>query len=611
MDNKEISQLLRKVAAAYTLKNEAKFRFQIIAYQRAADAVEHSTTELKDLWEEGRLNEIPGIGPGISGHLDKLFKTGNVPHFNKLMEGIPETTFELFEIPGMGPKKAFKLVSAFNIRKPGTAVDEVEEAAKAGRIAELEGFGEKSEADILKNISRYKKGSIKENRMNLPFADAIAREILDYLRKNPQVKEAEALGSLRRKVATIGDIDIAVASSEPENILDYFCKYPKQTRILEKGDATASILVANGRQIDLMVQPPKSFGSLLQHFTGSKQHNIHLREYALKEGLSLSEYGIKSANNAQTAKFKKIAREFNYNSQLKVYQFTKEAEFYNAIGLPWIPPELREDRGEIETAAQNQLPKLIEQQDIKGDLHVHSNYDIEPSHDLGVSSLEEIVNEANNLGYEYVGISDHNPSINKHSENDVIAILKRRNEHIEQYNNSWKERHENRVIKMFKSLEVDILSSGKLAVPEAGLELLDFYIVSIHSSFDMTKQEMTKRILGGLSHHKAKILGHPTGRLLGQREGYDADWDKIFDYCKKNNIAIEINSYPTRLDLPDSLVREAVKIGVKIIINTDSHVSSQMKLMYYGIEVARRGWCTVRDVVNTMGYNEFKEWVES
>jgi len=609
MTNKEISHLLRNVAVAYLLKDENKYRFQIIAYQKAADAIDLSPREVKDLWKEGKLLTINAIGPKIAEYLEELLVKGKVSHFEKLMKDIPKTLFELLSVPGIGPKKAYKLVKILKINKEGTAIEKVKNAAEKNKISKIEGFGEKSQSDILINIQSFKKGQIKENRMVLPFAYEISKDIISYLKIIPEVIVAESLGSLRRMASTIGDIDIAVSTLNNNKVIEHFCNYPKKERLLEKGETTASFILTNGKQVDLMVQSPKSFGALLQHFTGSKQHNIALREYALKQKMSLSEYGIKINNNSLVSP-KSLLNKQNYNSKTKIYEFENEKDFYNALKLQWIPPELREDKGEIEASAKNKLPNLVSIKDIKGDLHLHSNYNLEPSHDLGQNSMQEMLEKAENLNYQYIAVSEHSPSVGNHTKKEIIDILKRRKDYIEQINYSHEKNKKNTVKKIFNSMEVDILINGEISIPNEGIDQLDYYIVSIHSGFNMQKEEITKRILHGLENEKAKILGHPTGRLLGKREGYEADWLKIFNYCAKNNKAIEISAYPDRLDLPDYLVKEAINNNVKLVINTDSHDVNQMNMMFYGVSVGRRGWAKVSDIINTLSYNNFIEWIK-
>lgn len=585
MSNQEISRLLRNVAASFIIKNEKKFRFQIIAYQKASDSVANLTSELRDLYDDDKLDLLPGIGVAIREHLIELFKTGKVKHFEWVLKDIPKSVFVLLDIPGFGPKKAYKLAKEFKINNPKTVIKDLEKYAKQNKIAPLDGFGEKSQNDILRAISEFRQGAGKTTRMVLPYAQEIAEKIVSYLKKSKYVIRAEPLGSLRRRMATVGDIDIAVASDKPKEVINHFVSYPYKDRVIEKGEVTASLLVSGGRQIDLMVQPEEGFGSLLQHFTGSKTHNVALRELALKKGLSLSEYGIKKKNILQ--------------------KYDTEERFYQALEMDWIPPELRENTGEIEKALEHNLPKLIELSDIKGDLHIHSSYPIEPSHDLGKNTMEEMIGKAISLGYEYIGFSEHNPSISKHDSREIFEIIAKRNNKIEQLNKS------NKSFRVLKLLEIDITPNGNLAISDESLDLLDTAIVSIHSRFGMDKKSMTKRVLAGLSHRKAKILAHPTGRVLNERLGFDLNWEEIFDFCKKHHKALEINSWPSRLDLPDPIIRMAVESKVKLIISTDSHAMWQMDLMRYGVEMARRGWAEKNDIINTLGYNEFTKWLSN
>lgn len=589
MSNQQIAQLLRNVAAAYSIKNEKKFRFQILAYQKAAETVSNLNTEIMDYYKSGTLDLLPGIGISIRSHLEELIKKGKVKHFEWVFKDVPKAVFTLLDIPSFGPKKAYALVSHFNLKDPKTVINDIEKLGKEGKIAPIPRFGEKSEGDILRALSEFKEGKGKTTRMVLPYAHEVADKLVSYLRELPEVKKAEPLGSLRRSLATIGDIDIAVASNDPKKVIEHFVSYSYKERVIEKGDVSASVMVSGGRQVDLMIQPPESFGSLLQHFTGSKNHNVHLREYALKKGLSLSEYGIK------------FLKEKGKPSRA----YSNEDDFYKAIGLEYIEPEMREDTGEIELAAAYNLPKLVQLKDIKGDLHIHSDYPIEPSHDLGYSSMGEMLVKAKTLGYEYLGFSEHNPSMSKHTNRQIYEILQKRDEKIEQLISN------NNHVRIFKLLEVDILPTGELAIDEKSLDLLDAAIVSIHSLFGMNKEEMTKRVLAGLSYTKVKIFAHPTGRMLSDRPGYELNWEKVFEFCKKFNKVLEINSWPNRLDLPDSIIRKAVDSNAKMVINTDSHRVNQMDLMEYGVSLAKRGWAKKSDILNTLSYNDFASWLKA
>jgi DNA polymerase (family 10) len=561
MTNLEIAELLRDVAAAYQLHDQNKYKFQIIAYERAADAVEHASSELKDLWDDGKLEDVPGIGPGIAEHLDELFKTGKSKHFDELMKDIPKEAFKLMELPGIGIKTAMKLIKEGNATEVAEKLKEVEARRKVGK------------------------------RHLLPYAAEIASEIMDWMIKDVNVKRVDPLGSLRRKASTVGDIDLACVTDEPVEVLTHFTKYAETQKIIEKGEHSASILLPGNVQVDMMVQPAASYGSLLQHFTGSKHHNIALRDYALKKGLSLSEYGIK---------------ELKVKSE-KLKTFKTEKDFYSFLDLDYIEPELREDTGEIEAAKEHRLPELIELKDIKSDLQIHSSFNIETSHDLGESSMEEIVKKGNELKYEYLAFTEHNPSQKGHTDRNIVEILKMKREKVDQLNYSLQKARDNGVQKVFNSLEIDIKSDGSLPVPDEGLNTLDFALVSIHSNFDVERTSQTKRVLSALAHPKVKIFAHPTGRKLNEREGAELNWPEIFDFCLKNNKWVEINCDPMRLDLPDTLVREAVKLGVKLTFGTDAHHKDGMNNMLWGISVARRGWAEKRDIVNAKSLKEFEE----
>ena len=595
--NKDIAKKLRYVAAVYLLLGVN--RFKIVAYDRAAEAIDQSSIELYDLWKDGKLTLVDGVGPSIASHLDEWFKKGQSDHLDKILDDAPASMFPLLDVPGFGPKKAFKLVTTLKLGDPKTIIEDMKKAAKAGKIATIEGFGETSQADILQRLEEYKEGSAKEARMPLPIAYDQAQALVAYMKTCPSLKRIEVLGSLRRMSPTIGDIDLAAATDNPEEVLEWFIKYPQSVRMIEKGPATASILITGLRHVDLMVQPVDHFGSLLQHFTGSRAHNIKLREYALKKGMSLSEYGIANISVKRKAESEKLHR--------KIEKFDTEEKFYNALGLEWIPPEMREDRGEIEASLKKSLPRLIQTKDIKGDLHMHSNYDLKPSHDLGQSSMEELVKNAQRLGYEYIGISDHNPKVSDLSEKEIVEIMKKRKDYIEHIKDSTKSTR----VHILSMLEIDITPDGALALPEKAFDYIDAAVVSLHSRLDQSREVATKRVLKALSHPKAKIWGHPTGRQLLERKGVDVEWESIFDFCLKNDKALEINSWPQRLDLPDNLVFQAREKGIKFVIDTDSHHKDHMDNMHFGVSVARRGWLEKKDVLNTLGWKDFSRWILS
>jgi len=588
MNNKQISRLLAQVAAALEVKKADRFR--IIAYERAAVAIEHAGSEAKDLWDENKLTNLAGIGKNMAHHLDELFRTGKVRHFEKIFKKLPPAMFIFLDLSGIGAKTAFRLCRELKITRAKNALTNLKKAARAGKISRLEGFGSQSEAAILQALKQLKKSP--QERMPLFFARQLSAKIIAFLKQDPASLRVDPLGSLRRMTATVGDIDLAVATREPQRVIKRFVSFPQAKKILAQGVNTARIILQSGYQIDLKTQTPDAYGALLQHFTGSKQHNIHLREIGQKKGLNLSEYGIKKIR-----KFK--------NS--KVQKYAKEKGFYQALSMEWIPPELREDTGEIEAAQAGKVPSLVKLQQIKGDLHLHSDFDVATSHDEGVDSMQIMVKKAISLGYQYLGFSEHNPSVSNHNSKQIIEIIKRKKDHIDKLNYSINKNTQKNKIKILNGLEVDIKPNGALAVSDKGLKLLDYAIVSIHASFQLPKKQMTQRLLAGLDHPRVKILGHPTGRKIGHRESYEVDWEQIFTFCRKRGLWLEINAWPDRLDLPDFLVRQAVKSGVKMIINTDAHAVDNMEYMPYGVAVARRGWAKPEDIINTLTLANFND----
>lgn len=555
--NKEIANLLRNVSAAHQVKGANTF--QIRAYDLAAEAIEHASSDVRDLWETGELGQIPGIGTNIANYVDELFTKGKVEHFENTFKDIPSSMFELLKVPGVGPKTAYKLAGA-----KVSSIDDLEQKIKTKSLIK-EGFGEKTLENILAGIEQFKKRS---DRILLPVAWSVASEVLDYLKKHKSVLTADPLGSLRRKVATVGDVDISVASKSPSEVIEHFTKFPGVEWIVEAGERTATIVVRGGIHVDIMVQPPEHYGTLLHHFTGSKAHNIHMRSLAREKGYSISEYGIKELKND------------------RVRPCRAEEEVYSLFSMETPPPELREDAGEIEASLQGSLPELIEMRDIKGDLHTHSFWSD------GRDSISEMAKAAENLGREYIALTDHSyPNLR----------FNQRLKAIEQFNYS-----QNR-IRVISGLEVNINADSTLQVPDEILSKHDIIFVSIHTSFRQTRGEMTSRILKALENPNVDVFAHPTGRLLLEREGIEADWEKIFRRVAELGKFLEIDGYPNRLDLPDTLVRQAREFDVRFTVDTDSHQTNHLNLMEYGVSVARRGWLTKSAVINTLPYSKLKD----
>ncbi len=575
ISNATVAKLLKNVAAAYTIKGIGNI-FQIRAYENAADSIEHSTAEVEDLWKENKLNTLPGLGPSIRSYLEELFSKGKVAHFEQIQKDIPEIVFNLLDIPGVGPKTASKIAD-LGVKD----LKDLRVKIKSGELVQ-KGFSDKLAQNILQGLMEVNNRS---GRMLLPFAFAQAEKIIEYLKQSKDVNQADFLGSLRRMVATIGDLDFAASSKNPQKVVDYFCNMPGISRILDQGSNKAAVVLSNGLHVDLLVGQPESYGALLQHFTGGKNHNIHLRTWAEKKGWSLSEDGIKDIKSG------------------KIKETKTEKEFYKLLGMDTPAPEIREDTGEIEAAQIHKLPDLIELKDIKGDLHLHSNFPIKsPSHGPGVNTIDEIIKTAIDMGYEYVGISDHPLGTNTTSNKEKIEWVEKRTGYINKLRQSTKS------IRVLNGLEIDILGDGSLNVPDEALETLDYCIAGIHSGHRGSKDVITKRLLAALSNPHVDIISHPTNRLLNDRDSSDADWEEVFKAAAKNNKILEINSFPNRLDLRDDLVKLALEYGVKFIIDTDAHEISQMNNMRFGVSVARRGWATKKDVVNSWSYQDFAKW---
>ncbi len=564
MKNKEVAELLFNIADILDMLGVA---FKPRAYRKAARAIENLGEDIEVYFRSNRLEEIPGVGKSIAEKISEFLETGKSSYYEELKKKVPEGVAAMVEIPGMGPKKAMVLYKKLGIK----SISDLETAIKKKKLRGLRGFGEKTEQDILKGIELLKSGM---ERFLLGEALPIAEEISNRLRGLNGVERVEIAGSTRRMKETVGDLDILVISKNPQPIMKFFTSMIEVKRVLAEGSTKSSILLKNNLQVDLRVIPKESFGAALQYFTGSKDHNIALREICKKKGWKLSEYGL-------------------FDSKQRMIAGSNEEGIYKKLGMSFIPPELRENKGEIEAALKNKLPKLIGYTDIKGDLHIHSKWSD------GSNTIREIALEAKKLGYEYVGIADHSKSqriAHGLSEADVI----KRNKEIDKLNNSLP-------IRILKVMEVDILADGTLDYSDKVLKSLDVVIVAVHSRFKSSKSEMTKRIVKALENPYVNILAHPTGRLIGQREAYEIDIDAVIKAAKQNNVFLEVNANPERLDLKDAYVRKAVDYGAKLAIGTDSHHISNMRFMRYGIATARRGWARKQDVINTLKYKDLKK----
>jgi len=571
VSNREVIAALKEILAAMEVKNYNNFRIR--AYQNAISILENLTVSIQDLWENKRLGEIPGIGPGIEEHLNEFFLEGKVAEFEEIKKGLPEGMFSLIGLRGIGAKRAYKLSMAFKLLDRENALEKLKEAAEQKKIRNLEGFGEKIEKSILEAIEEQKMTKNKKVRFLLPQAEEIVERIMNFMKGCDTVVDIEVCGSFRRKNATIGDLDIPVSTNKPSEVLDYFLKFPEIKEVLVVGDKKASVVLSNEIQVDLRVSTPQAYGSMLQYFTGSKQHNILLRNYALSMGMSLSEYGIKKDG--------------------KLREFSDEKSFYNELGLSYIPPEIRNGDFEIEAAKEGKLPNLIKLEDIKGDIHFHTIASD------GVNTLEEMIEEAKKLGYQYIGVSDHAPSIQSRGLGTVLKIVSDTRKKINDINSSQTD------IKVLFGYEVNILVDNSLGLPDDILKDLDFVIAGIHTAFGQDKETVTKRLISAIENPYVRVISHPSGRLLNERDPADPDWRKIFSAARDNGVILEINAQPQRLDLPDDLAKSAMEWGVDLIINSDAHSTREFSFMRYGVDNARRGWVQKDNVINTLAYDKF------
>jgi len=569
MKNLEIARIFYEIADILEMQG---VEWKPQAYRRAARAIEASSKDVENIYKKGSLKalkEIPGVGDAIAKKIEEFIKTGKIKEYLRLKKSIPEGVEKIKNIPGMGPKKALLLHKKLKIK----SIKDLEKAAKSGKIQKLPGFGEKSEEDVLKGIELLKSSA---GKVLLGKAWPIAQEVISNLKKLREVKKINIAGSTRRRKEVVRDLDILAISSNPKKVIESFTKLPVVATVLAKGPTKSSVRLKDGLNCDLRVVEEKSFGAALQYFTGSKDHNIRCRQIAIKKGLKLNEYGI-------------------FNAKTKKYLCGKtEQEVYKKLGMQYIEPELRENQGEIEAALKNKLPKLIGYKDIKGDLQMHTKYSD------GVNTIEQMARTAMQMGYEYIAITDHSKSEHIAHGMDEKRLSKYITE-IDKVNKKLKG------IRILKGAEVDILADGSLDYSDAQLKKLDIVIAAVHSKFKSTEAEMTKRILKALENRHVKILAHPTGRLINTRKPYAVNLSKVFDSCKANNVWPEIDAFPSRLDLNDAHTKDAIEKGVKLVIDTDSHSTDQLRYIEFGIATARRGWARKKDIINTLSWKKFEK----
>jgi DNA polymerase (family 10) len=568
MKNFEIARLFGLMADVLEIKGDNPFRIR--AYRRAAQNLETLSEDVEALARQVRLEAIPGVGADLAGKIAEYLQTGRIKEIDAAKRGIPDGVIDLMNVPGIGPKTARLLYEHEGI----TSVSRLESLARAGKLRGLHGIQAKTEANILKGIALVRGG---QGRMPLGRALPLGRELVQALERVAGVKEILLAGSLRRMKDTIGDIDLLAISTAPAKVMHAFVGLPQVAEVLERGATKASIRHREGIQVDIRVVEPACFGAALAYFTGSKQHNIRIREMAVRKGLKISEYGVFA-----DADGRRVAGE-------------TEEDVYAAIGLPWIPPELREDSGEVEAALKGALPRLIEVADIRGDLHAHT--DASDGH----HTIEALAEAARARGYEYVIVSEHSRSSTIARGLSIEALRA----HVDRIR-AAQARHPD--IRILAGSECDILADGALDYPDEILAELDVVLAAVHSRFAQSRADMTRRLCVALENPHVDILAHPTGRRIGERDPYDVDLDEVLNTAKRHDKAVEINASPHRLDLNDGHARRAAELGVLVSIDTDTHHLADLEHIELGVATARRGWTVPDQVINTWPLERLLDW---
>ncbi len=562
MKNRELAKIFYEIAELLEMD---EVPFKPYAYEKAATSLESLKGDVADIYRQGgvkALLEIPGVGKSIAEHIEEYLKSGKISIYDQLRKRLPLNIGELSRVEGLGPRKIKILYQKLGVHDLKT----LEKAAKFHKISPLFGFGETTEKNILQGIEFLKRD---KGRFLSGYIMPLVKNIFEKIKELKEVERISLAGSVRRRNETIGDADILVVSKNPGKVMDFFVKLEGVGKVWGKGMTKASIRLKEGFDVDLRIVPEKSYGSALQYFTGNKDHNVVTRRIAIEKGMKLSEYGV-------------------FKGKKQIAGKTEE-DVYKAIGLPYIEPELRENDGEIEAALRGNLPQLIGYKDIRGDLHCHSDWD------GGKNSIEEMAKKAREMGYEYIGISDHTKFLRIERGLDEEQLLKQK-EAINKINKKFQ--ISGLKFKVLHGCECNILNNGSVDIEDEVLAKLDYVIAGVHSSLKMQKEEMTGRIIRAMENQNIDIISHPTGRLIGRRDEYHLDFDKLLKAAKETGTILEINSSPYRMDLSRFYIKRAKAEGVKMVINTDSHQKDQLELMEYGISQARRGWAEKEDIIN-------------
>src|SRR3989344_1830460 len=561
MKNREVAKLLYDIADLLEIRGE--MIFMIRAYRRAAQAVEAMPTDVGETWKQGKLDSIPGVGRGIAEKIDEYLKKGRLKYLDELKKGLPPGFADMLAIEGVGPKKVKLFYEKLGIKN----LEQLEKAAKSGKLRKIPSLKEKTEQNIIRSIEASKK---RGGRMLLGHALTLSDEIINEMKKCKDIRRIDAAGSLRRMKETIGDIDILASSEKPDSVIKFFTKMSMVARVIATGPTKASVNLFNGIQVDLRALPEKEYGSALLYFTGSKEHNIEMRKIAISRRLKLSEYGLFSGK--------------------KVLAGRTEQDVYRCLGMDYIEPEMRENRGELEAAKRHELPGLVGYEDIKGDLHMHTKWSD------GSNTVEEMANAAGEMGYEYICISDH---IGK------LAIARAMDKkRVEQQSREIEKVRKKSDIQILHGGEIDIGLDGKFAVPDAVLRKLDIVTASLHSGL---KGDGTQRILSAMENPNVDIIGHMSGRLIDRRDGVRLDITKITEKAAETNMVLEINSQPERLDMNDVNTKAAIGAGCFLAVNTDAHSIADLRYMRIGVATARRGWAPKSSVINSYPLEKMKK----
>ena len=582
MENLDVARTLTTLADLLEIQGASPFRIR--AYRNAVTTIDSLTRTLESMVENGEdLTELPGVGTSVAKHVTELLETGRITRLDEVSAEVPITLVELVRLDGVGPKKAKKLFDELGVK----TVDDLEAALDAGTVQQLDGFGAKSAEKIKVAIEDHRKHT---GRFQIHEAEKLIAGLFEHVRSAPGVDEAIVAGSLRRRKETIGDVDIlARYEGDGTPVVEHFVSFNGVARILGAGETKGSVLLHSGLQVDLRVIPGRSFGAALQYFTGSKEHNVAVRTRAVRQGLRVNEWGVfRVPEDASPDELGKEDGE-------RLAGDTEEG-VYEALGMAWVPPVLRENRGEVEAAVAGELPELVRLDQIKGDLQMHSTWSD------GAVSLEEMALACRDLGYEYIAITDHSQAM---AMVQGLTPVRAREQ--------WAEIDEIREridgIEIFKSVEIDILKDGSLDMPDDVLEELDVVVISVHSFMDMDRSTMTDRVLKAMAHPAVDILAHPTGRRINRREPFEMDVEAVLEAAADLGVAVELNANPNRLDLRDTHVYRARELGVPVVISTDAHAPRGLTDMRFGVDQARRGWLAPEDVLNTRSLSDFRAWL--